>query len=316
MLKQKPPKVSILIPCYNQENFITECIDSILVQDFKDYELVISDDGSSDSTPKLLYEYKDERIKIILNGRNRGMVNNWNYILSEAQGEYIKFVFGDDKLTSQDTITEMVRALDAEPEIGLVFCQRILIDSNSLIKKIAETFSRGGTYIGQDIISQCLSSQKNLVGEPTAVMFRRGLAPRGFDTRLKQLVDLEMWMHITLNTKAFFIKKPLVAFRIHEKQQTKVNLGVKDLSEREMLLLINCYNSGETYQSAKILAAFRHCLRKKGSDLYQELADHLRSKTLAFKVKIAIAQVERSILRPFQNLKRTLQRSIQRFRNN
>jgi glycosyltransferase involved in cell wall biosynthesis len=206
-MKQNPPKVSILVPCYNQEHFITECINSILIQNFEDYELIISDDGSSDNTQNLLSKYKDERIKLILNTKNQGMVHNWNYILSEAHGDYVKFVFGDDKLTSKESIAEMVRVLDARPEIGFVFCERLLIDSNSSSKKIAETFSKGGSYEGREIIYKCLSSQKNLVGEPTAVMFRRDLAPRGFDGRLRQLVDLEMWIRIALGTKAFFIKQ-------------------------------------------------------------------------------------------------------------
>ena len=91
------PKVTLVIAIYNLEKYIRECLDSILLQTFKDMEIICVDDGSTDSTPKILEEYaqKDSRIKII-HQKNQGCGAARNTGLSEACGEYIQFLDGDD----------------------------------------------------------------------------------------------------------------------------------------------------------------------------------------------------------------------------
>src|SRR5882757_4680077 len=109
------PKVSVLVPVFNAEKYLPECLDSILMQDFSDYELVISDDCSTDGTTAVIERYaaKDPRIRWWRNPANLKQAANLNLCLREARGEFIKFVFADDKLLSVSALRLMVQALEA-----------------------------------------------------------------------------------------------------------------------------------------------------------------------------------------------------------
>ncbi|MGA2261311.1 MAG: glycosyltransferase family A protein [Acidobacteriota bacterium] len=219
------PKVTVCIPSHNHAKFIPEAIESILSQNFTNFELLIIDDHSDDDTRDLVGHYanRDKRIHFKINPINIGMVPNWNLCLAEAKGEFIKPVFSDDLLSSQDALQMMVAQLDADPNISLLGSARNLIDSNSRIIQVLAPLEGIGVQPGETVINRCLYEQKNLIGEPTAVLFRRMDAQRGFLPYYKQIVDLEMWFHLLEKGKYAFINQPLCSFRIHPAQQTEKN---------------------------------------------------------------------------------------------
>src|SRR3974377_931912 len=98
------PKVSVLVPTYNYARYLPEAIESVLEQDFQDFEVLISDDCSTDGSAEVIARYaaKDSRIRFKIHPANLGMVENWNWCLSEARGDYIKFLFGDDRLAGRE----------------------------------------------------------------------------------------------------------------------------------------------------------------------------------------------------------------------
>src|SRR5688572_8967364 len=89
-------KLSVCIPVYNCGPYIKEAIDSVLNQDFKDFELIIVDNRSTDNTVSIVKDYKDSRIKLIENDTNIGLLGNWNKAVSLATGQYIKLLPADD----------------------------------------------------------------------------------------------------------------------------------------------------------------------------------------------------------------------------
>ena len=95
-------KLSVIIPVYNVENYLRECLDSIINQTVKDIEIICVDDGSTDSSPDILKEYqnKDSRIRIITK-ENGGQASARNLGIKEAQGEYIVFIDSDDFIESE-----------------------------------------------------------------------------------------------------------------------------------------------------------------------------------------------------------------------
>lgn len=217
-------KVSICVPTYNYAKYIAETIESILAQDFSDFELLIIDDCSKDRTAHVVESYarQDPRIRFIVNKTNLGMVENWNSCLAQARGEYIKFVFGDDLLASKVAISSLVNVLDNNKAVSLACSARNLIDEFSLVTKIISNFN-SGIITGTDVINRCLANQSNLIGEPSVVMFRKRQAMRGFSSTYKQIVDLEMWFHLLEQGSFAYINEPLSSFRIHDLQQTAKN---------------------------------------------------------------------------------------------
>lgn len=219
------PKISICIPTYNYAEYVTFAIDSVLDQTFNDFEIIIQDDHSSDNTCEVVQRYLgDERISLEINEYNLGLAGNWNRCLSKAKGEYIKFVFADDMLASPDALGTMVSILDSDPSISIVGCSRNIIDSTLQLLRIHSEFSEDFLVDGRKLIHHCLFKERNLIGEPTVVMFRRADCTRGFNGNYKHLIDMEMWFHLLEKGRFAFVNEPLVSFRVHSRQKTNENV--------------------------------------------------------------------------------------------
>lgn len=118
------PIVSIGMPVYNGERYIKEVLDSLLIQDFKDFELIISDNASTDSTAEICQAYavNDPRIKYHRNKTNLGSTANFNGLVKLACGKYFMWV-SDDDLWEPSFVSSMVESLDSNPDAVLSFCR-------------------------------------------------------------------------------------------------------------------------------------------------------------------------------------------------
>jgi glycosyltransferase involved in cell wall biosynthesis len=220
-----PPRVSVLVPVYNGMPFLVECLESILAQDYQDYELLISDDVSTDGSTTIIERYaeRDRRICWWRNPHNLGLGANWNVCLGAARGEFIKFVLQDDVLLARPVLGRMVAALESDPTVSLVASAAQLIDAKSRRIRTRYCYPHSGVREGKEVIVYCLEENANRIGEPSLVMFRKNQALRGFDEKLKQMLDLEMWFHLLEQGRFACIAEPLCAFRQHPAQQTEVN---------------------------------------------------------------------------------------------
>ena len=218
------PRVSVLIPTFRYARYLAEAVDSILAQDFGDFELIISDDCSGDGSREIMEACaaRDPRIRIHLHSANIGMVQNWNWCLSQARGEFVKYVFGDDRLARPDALGKMVAMLEANPEAALAASAREVIDEQSKTVGCMDTFGAAGLHSAAETMFRCLADG-NIIGEPTVVLFRRAAAARGFSVAYGQLVDLEMWLHLLEHGPLVCTSEPLCAFRRHPLQQTETN---------------------------------------------------------------------------------------------
>jgi len=126
------PLVSILIPVYNRQTLIGECIESALLQTIKNIEIVVCDNCSSDGTWSVLEEYaqRDTRIRIFRNERNLGPVGNWHRCAMEARAPYAKILFSDDVIDS--TFLERTLPLIQKPNVGAVFVAARIGETPSL----------------------------------------------------------------------------------------------------------------------------------------------------------------------------------------
>ena len=102
-IQTSSPKVSILIPVYNREAFIAACVQSALEQTFTDFEIIIVDNASTDTTWKICQQIaeQDKRIRIFRNERNIGPVRNWRRCIEEARGVYGKILWSDDLISEE-----------------------------------------------------------------------------------------------------------------------------------------------------------------------------------------------------------------------
>ncbi len=228
------PMVSVCIPVYGGVAHLSQAIDSILAQDFTDFELLIIDDHSPDDIAGIVNRYQDTRIHFLSNPENLGAEGNWNRCLNEARGRYFKLMPMDDLLTP-DCLEKQVRVLeqDIEQRIALVFCARSIIDAEGhVFMKRAYPRKKPGSISGMTLIRQCLQRGTNLIGEPAAVMLRRSLASEVglFDAGVPYVIDLDYWFRLLLRGDGYYLPEILASFRVSHGSWS-VRIGTKQISE-------------------------------------------------------------------------------------
>lgn len=133
-------KVSFILPIYNVEKYLSECVESILVQTYRDFEILLVDDGSPDNCPALCDEWakKDSRIKA-LHKPNGGLSDARNYGLEHAQGDYVVFVDSDDFWVNKECLQRLINVVDAQPECDFIGfnCSYYYSDSKTFNKWVA-----------------------------------------------------------------------------------------------------------------------------------------------------------------------------------
>ncbi len=122
------PKISVIMPAYNQEKYIGDAIKSVIGQTYDNWELIVVDDGSVDRTAEIIVSFSDQRIRCIRQP-NRGVCEARNLGICEADGEYIAFLDADDQFHPEKLMTQ-VKYLKENSEVGLVFVSRIEIDQH------------------------------------------------------------------------------------------------------------------------------------------------------------------------------------------
>ena len=131
------PKVSVLLPVYNAEQYLKECIDSILRQDFEDFELLILDDCSSDESVNIIKSYSDSRIRFERNDVNLGISRTRNKLMSLARGEYWALSDNDD-ISLPQRFSKQVDFLDKHLDCAVVSCWMEFFPEYRLAKPLAE----------------------------------------------------------------------------------------------------------------------------------------------------------------------------------
>lgn len=189
-------KVSICIPTYNQVEHLKKCIQSILIQDYLDYEIIISDDSTND----LVKTYIDslhlkQIIKYYHNSPSLGSPENWNNAASKAEGEYIKILHHDDFFTTANSLSHFVKLLDDNPNADLAFsAARVCYIYRNLILK--SSCSINDLYkIKHDYYYLFF---KNLINAPSATIYRNNLNIY-FDKQFKWLVDVDFYITLLEN---------------------------------------------------------------------------------------------------------------------
>jgi glycosyltransferase involved in cell wall biosynthesis len=131
-MKEQIPRVSIGLPVYNGDNYLEQALDSLLAQTYTDFELIITDNASTDRTEAICRAYaaRDTRIRYVRNAENLGATRNFNYAFELARGEYFKWAAHDD-LYDPAFVERCVEVLDSDPSMVLCYARTRAIDEQS-----------------------------------------------------------------------------------------------------------------------------------------------------------------------------------------
>lgn len=131
IVERKRPRVSIGVPVRNGERFLAEAVDSLLAQTYTDFELLISDNASTDGTEAICRAYaaKDPRVRYFRSPEDVGLANNYNYLFIRARGEYFKWAAADD-VHEPEYLSRCVEVLDHDPSVVLAYGKARFIDAS------------------------------------------------------------------------------------------------------------------------------------------------------------------------------------------
>jgi glycosyltransferase involved in cell wall biosynthesis len=229
------PKVSICIPTYNTARYLPETIESVLAQDFTDYELVICDDVSSDNTPEICARYNDPRIRYIRYRENAKQAGNFNRCLDEAQSEFLAILHADD-FWLPGFLADRVKRLTDNPKLGFVFGTVQIVDADSNLLSTSgrwpedHLFEVGGLL--EALLFGCIVC-------PPSLMVRKASADRAgkFRTDLTWGHDWEWALRLAEQNAAYFASEPLAAYRVHDGSGTAEQLSAAKNGFQERRIL-------------------------------------------------------------------------------
>jgi glycosyltransferase involved in cell wall biosynthesis len=213
----RTPRVSVVIPSYNHAPFIGQAIDSVLAQSFDDFELIITDDGSTDGSADIIRGYTDPRINFEAFATNRGACEAVNRCIARATGEYVALLGSDDYFLP-GKLARQVAILDAAPALAGVFGLVEFVDDEGAairahLNPIANLFSAAPA--NRFAWLRRFFLEGNALCHSTAMIPKRIYDELGcYDVALRQLPDMEMWVRICARYPIEVVPEPLTAFRV------------------------------------------------------------------------------------------------------
>lgn len=220
------------MPAYNAEGTIAEAIQSALDQTYRDLEIVVVEDGSTDRTWEQILAFDDPRLRVVRNLENTGQSAAASKAIRIATAPYIKFLHADDRL-EHDCVARMLELFKREAGIGLVFCRReiVLADADDPIAQRFRVlngdphqrlFPLQEVNSGTELLARSLAGglTLNWVGEPSSVMMsRKCLRKTGLlNLRARQAVDFDLWMRACAVADVGFVPAMLATYRFGDQQ--------------------------------------------------------------------------------------------------
>ena len=211
------PRVSIVVPSYNNGSFIEATMESILAQTYTDFELVVADHSSTDDSWERLQRFtSDPRVRLLQTPAGGGAPANWERVTKEATGELVKLVCGDD-LVYPTCLERQVEAMDSAEGIVMVASKRDLIDAHAnVIVRSRGLAGLRGRVSGRAAARRTVVAGANIFGEPACVLMRRSAleAAGGWDDSHPYVIDEASYVNVLMQGDFYGIAEALAGFRL------------------------------------------------------------------------------------------------------
>lgn len=206
------PRITVLMSVYNGEKYLQDAIDSILTQTYTNFEFIIIDDASTDSTPNILKAQTDSRIRLIINEQNIGFTKCLNKGLSIATGEYIARMDADDISLSNRFATQL-QFFYNHPEFALIGSSAHLIDEKS---KIIGRERKKENFTFKDLLAH-----NQIIHGSTIIKKQFFDKVGGYNENIFYTEDLDLWLRLSKNYKVGNVPEILYQLRLHKDSITK-----------------------------------------------------------------------------------------------
>ena len=228
------PKVSVCIPTYNRAGYLQQCVTSVIRQTRSDFELVISDNASTDGTREMVTALRDPRLRYIRHVTNVGSRENWNRCMAVARGEYVAICHDDDYY--EPTFLEQTCALlDRHPSAGFVYTAAYTTDTAGKRIGLSRVHRSDQFWKHPALGLQFLEHNHDVVF--SSVVARRGAYGQvgRFDPGLL-CGDYEMWLKLSFLFDVGYLSTPLVSYRSHRLSTTASMLPARFVEENRVIV--------------------------------------------------------------------------------
>ena len=218
----KQPRVSVVVKSFNHEEYIRHCIQSVLNQTFQDFELIVTDDASTDDTVAVVESFADDRIKLERLPHNLGISGAMNAAISRASGEYVAILNSDD-WALPDRLERQVAFLDTNPDVGLVFGMPTFVDDRDELTNGFNDFRVPLSFpdFSRRTWLRHFFFSGNCLCAPTAMVRKKVFSRVGdYDVRLTNSQDLDYWVRALIaGFNICVLDQEVTAFRIRDKNR-------------------------------------------------------------------------------------------------
>lgn len=223
------PKISICIPTFNRYDYLKVCLDSVMRQTYKPFEVLVVDNASTDGTSKLLTKYA---VRVYRQKKNVGMVENFNSCVQKSNGNYIAFLHSDDILSPlwNEVFSKYIKTIKAD----IYTCSLSTIDSYGKTGFIYDTFKKN-TFIEKDNALEIFPRHYNPMLPPTgATVFSKKIFNSFgyFEKKLGTEYDLPFSLYCMKNCNFYYIPEILFTHRTHSEQTFEYKRHKKTQKER------------------------------------------------------------------------------------
>jgi glycosyltransferase involved in cell wall biosynthesis len=213
----EPVLISICIPAYKNPEFLKRLLDSIVIQTFKDFEVIITDDSPDDQVGRLADTYKTQfSLRYSRNSIPAGTPQNWNQAIRMASGQWIKIIHDDDWFSDKDALGSLATFINQYPQSEFIFSayENIFLKNARREPVFASKFRLNRLKKNPAILFS-----RNIIGPPS-VTIHRSSSDLLYDKQLKWLVDIDFYIRCLEKTQPVYIPKALICVGISDKQVT------------------------------------------------------------------------------------------------
>lgn len=215
------PLVTIAIPTFNRATWLRDCVRLALNQSYPHFEVLVSDNASTDETALVLGQFNDERLRVVRQPKNIGATANWNACVAQARGDYIVFVPDDDRIAPW-LLERCLSLIRREPELPIVMAlgeARIVASGRNLPPQASRNLTTG-IWDGVDVLDEYLKRRIMVQGCTTLLRTERLRAWGGFPAGWPFASDLSRHLPLLLEGKAGFINECCGSYSLHDATQT------------------------------------------------------------------------------------------------
>lgn len=229
------PLISICIPAYKNEALFKRLLDSIHIQLFTNFEVIVTDDSPNERIEILCKEFKQKfEISYFRNETSLGSPANWNYAISKAEGEWIKIMHADDWFTSKDSLSMFVKAIKSGVSFIFSAYSNVNIGDNSSKRNRLSVWEL--TLLKNSPFNLF---KKNFIGHPSTTLIKKNSDKIFYDETINWVVDFDYYIRYLSHYKNFvYIETPLINIGIHKNQITKSSFRIKEVEIPENLYLL------------------------------------------------------------------------------